>query len=260
MWATATSQIAARLAGSTVIGHSNIVSTINGDVRPNSTKSSDKNSTGNDVVNKMREMRIRSPYALFVKDKFSAFKTQNPNLKFSELSRTIGQTWRSLDEKNKKIYLDKFDVQKAKYEQEKKSLPAEDLRAVDADEKASRIAAKIRKTVQEMPLKRPRSAYAIFLSTLDRGEAEMKVFMEGAFRRWSQLATEEKQKFEKIHEEERRKYNEQLLTWSTANSAAPVKVKSSSTKKKKSKTTEEQSSSSDEEKPKKQGKKSKENL
>lgn len=59
-------------------------------------------------------------------------------------------------------------MQKAKYEQEKKSLPAEDLRAVDADEKASRIAAKIRKvSLIEMKRKTANRTF-IFLPCLDR--------------------------------------------------------------------------------------------
>jgi hypothetical protein len=43
------------------------------------------------------------------------------------------------------VYTDKFQSEKENYEKEKKSLSSTDLQTVDADEKARRIASRVRK-------------------------------------------------------------------------------------------------------------------
>jgi len=148
------------------------------------------------------------------------------------LVKKVAEVWKSLPDEKKQTYTKKSQDQKSNYEQEKKRLSPNDLQIIDADEKARRIEHRIKKSIQQLPTKRPRSAYIHFLSTLDRGEADLRDFMKGAAQRWSQMTVEDKQKFEDLHQEEKQQYVKTLVAWA-------------SSKEQESKSTSRRSSSTD---------------
>lgn len=214
------------------------------------TRSASSSITNNDqawgkdwsVVTRMRELRARGPYALFVKQNYGDMKAKNPNLKMTDISKKIGEAWRALDEQKKQTYIKQFQEQRTKYQEEKSRLNATDLQTVDADEKSRRLENRLKKSVNQLPNKRPRTAFAHFLTTLDRGEADIKDYMKGAAQRWTQLTEQEKQKYEDLYQQEKQDYAKALVAWATANeqnltqpkpkvkakravSAAPVKEK-----------------------------------
>jgi hypothetical protein len=168
----------------------------------------------------MRDLRARSPYALFIKDNYREISAKYPDLKLVDVSKKVAEVWKTLPDATKQSYAKKFQDQKANYEQEKKRLSPDDLQTVDADEKARRIEHRIKKSIQQLPTKRPRTAYAHFLSTLDRGEADLRDFMKGATQRWSQMTVQDKQKFEDLHQQEKQQYVKALVAWASANKQA----------------------------------------
>jgi len=217
MWSTSLTQMFARLTTSTLFVNPTFVSTWKIETR--SASSTPTESSGKDfsIITKMRELRARGPYALFVKQNYSEIKAKNPNLKLAEISKKMGEAWRSLDEQKKQSYIKQFQDQKSKYEEEKSRLNAADLQTVDADEKSRRLQNRLQKSVNQLPSKRPRSAYAHFLSTLDRGEADISEFMKGAAQRWTHLTEQEKNKFDELHQQEKQQYVKDLVAWAAVN-------------------------------------------
>jgi len=168
----------------------------------------------------MRELRARSPYALFIKDNYGEISAKYPNLKLVDISKKVAEVWKTLPDEKKQSYAKKSQDQKANYEQEKQRLSPDDLQTVAADEKAKRIEHRIKKSLQQLPTKRPRTAYSHFLSTFDRGEADLRDFMKGAAQRWSQMTVQDKQKFEDLHQQEKQQYVKALAAWALSDKQA----------------------------------------
>jgi len=210
MWTTGATHMIARLTGSTLFANHNLASIFTFDHRSVTTTTDTSN-----LLTKMRDLRARSPYALFLKDNYSEISAKYPNLKLVDISKKVAEVWKSLPDEKKQTYAKKSQDQKANYEQEKKRLSSNDLQTVDAAEKAKRIESRIKKSVKQLPTK-PRSAYVHFLSSLDRGEADLRDFMKGAAQRWSHMSVEEKKKFEDIHQEEYQKYVKALVAWASS--------------------------------------------
>ncbi|UJR36550.1 hypothetical protein I4U23_029270 [Adineta vaga] len=230
MWATCTTQMVARVTGSTLFANQNLVSMLTFDHRSMSTAtdktspSADNSAKNTSLINRMRDLRARSPYASFVKDNYRDVSAKYPDLKLADISRKVAEVWRSLSDDKKQNYVKRAQDQKATYENEKQRLSASDLQTIDADEKARRIEHRVKKSIQQLPAKRPRSAYAHFLTTLDRGEADLKDFMRGASQRWSQMTIQDKQKYENLYQEEKQAYIKALVAWDATHAQAP-KVK-----------------------------------
>jgi hypothetical protein len=212
MWTTGATFMIARITSSTVYANHNLAAFFNVD-RSVSTSTTDSPN----LISKMRNLRARNPYALFLKDNYSEISAKYPDLKLVDISKKVAEVWKSLPEEKKQTYAKKSQDQKANYEQEKKRLSPNDLQTIDADEKARRIELKIKRNIQQLPTKRPRSAYAHFLSTLDRGEADIGGFMKGAAQQWSQMTVQDKQKFEDLHQQEQEKYVKELVAWASSN-------------------------------------------
>ncbi|CAF1374703.1 unnamed protein product [Rotaria sordida] len=227
MWTTGVTHMLARLTGSTLFANHHLTSIIGYDHRLASTTSVKTPSSSLDnvgeslhVVAKLRDLRARTPYALFVKDNYSETSKKYPDLKMTDISKKISEAWKNLSDDKKQTYAKISQDQRAIYEREKNRLSAADLQKVDADEKARRIENRVKKSIQQLPTKKPRTAFIHFLSTLDRGNADLRDFMKGAAQRWSQMSTEEKQKFEDLHEEEKQQYNQTLVSWAALNKEA----------------------------------------
>jgi len=124
--------------------------------------------------------------------------------------------------KKKQAYVRKSHDQKELYNQEKKRLSPVQLQTIDADEKSKRIQNRVKKRMQQLPTKRPRTAYAHYLASLDRGEADLKNFMKGAAQKWTQMSVEDKQKFEDMYHAEKQEYAKALVTWASTVDQRPT--------------------------------------
>lgn len=216
MWATGATHMIARATGSTLFANYNLASILTNDHRPMTTTTPTTSDNVN-IISKMRDLRARSPYALFLKDNYKEISAKHPDLKLVDISKKIAEVWKSLPSEKKESYSKKSQDQRATYEEAKKKLSSNDLQTIDADEKAKRIEHRIKKSIQQFPTKKPRTAYAHYLSSLDRGEADLRDFMKGAAQRWTQMTTQDKQKFEELHQEEQQKYAKELVAWASEN-------------------------------------------
>ncbi|CAF1455668.1 unnamed protein product, partial [Didymodactylos carnosus] len=68
--------------------------------------------------------------------------------------------------------------------------------------------------VNALPTKKPRSAYALYLHTLQRGETDLGTYVREASKRWKQMSEQDKQPFFELHNEEKQKYLKELVAWS----------------------------------------------
>ncbi|CAF3393854.1 unnamed protein product [Rotaria sp. Silwood1] len=193
------------------------------------------------VVARLRDLRARTPYALFIKDNYTETSKKYPDLKMIDISKKIAEAWKSLPDDKKQTYIKLSQDQKAIYEKEKNRLSPTDLQNVDADEKARRIEHRVKKSIQHLPTKKPRTAFVHFMLSLDRGNADLRDFMKGASQRWSQMPVQDKQKFEDLYQEEKQQYSKALVDWAAHNNEVlkpKIRRSSSSTSSKKQKSTE----------------------
>lgn len=223
MWATGATNMIARAAGSTLFANSNVASIFGFDHRSLSTannqsaNSSDKNNDDSDILKRMRDMRALTPYAYFVKDNYYEFSKKYPSLKMTEVSKKLSEMWKIMPENEKKTYAAKSEEQKLAYETEKKKLSSADLQRLNIDERTKKLESRVRKSLENLPLKRPRSAFARFLGTLERGEANIQDFMKGASKRWALLPVEEKQRYEQLYYDDKAQYSQALVSWALEN-------------------------------------------
>ena len=89
------------------------------------TTSSEHADKGSNVVTKMRGLRARSPYALFVKDRYAEISAKNPGtnnrlssetidlqidhleLKLVAVSKKMSEAWKTLPEDKKQVRMDR---------------------------------------------------------------------------------------------------------------------------------------------------------
>jgi len=96
----------------------------------------------------------------------------------------------------------------------------------------------LKKRIRQLPTKKPRSAYAHYLTTLERGEADMGEFMRGAAKKWTQMTEQDKQPFDNLANEEKQKYLKALVAWDGTREQATPKPKPKAKAKAKPKSTE----------------------
>ncbi|CAF1235316.1 unnamed protein product [Adineta ricciae] len=177
------------------------------------------------LINRMRNLRARGPYASFLKENYHGVSEKYPDLKLGGVAKKISEMWKNLPVEEKETYLKNNRDQRLAYEQEKQRLSPSDLQTIDAYENAKRIKLRIKKTVEQLPRKRPRPAYIHYLSTLDRTGANFKDFIADAARRWAKMSAQEKQPFVDLHEGEKQEYIKALTAWD-ATQAEPTKKRS----------------------------------
>ena len=54
-----------------------------------------------------REKRPLTPYFIFANEKRAEVKSQNPDIKITEISKKLGEMWKNLSDDEKRIYTDK---------------------------------------------------------------------------------------------------------------------------------------------------------
>ncbi|CAF0812106.1 unnamed protein product [Didymodactylos carnosus] len=176
-----------------------------------STKTDDSHNISADVVAKMRSLRAKNPFTLFVKHNYNDFKEQYPGLKMTDISKKIGEIWKNLSDQEKQVYVQQSQDQKTLYEKERKKLNIVSLSMILDDEKARKIEKGLH--IKKLPTKRPRSAFSLYLHTLERGDADLGSFTKGAAQKWRQMAEQDKLHFYNLHKDEKQKYLKQLVAW-----------------------------------------------
>ncbi|CAF4085158.1 unnamed protein product [Rotaria sp. Silwood2] len=225
MWTTGTTHMIARLTGSTLFANHNLISVFGFDHRlafttNEKTPSSDHAAESWHLVARLRDLRARTPYALFIKDNYNETSKKYPGLKMIDITKKISEAWRNLPDDKKQTYVKLSQDEKAIYEKERNRLSATDLQKLDTDKKARRIENRVKKSIQQLPTKKPRTAFVHFMSSLDRGNADLGDFMKGVAQRWSQMTVQDKQQFEDLHQEEKQQYTNALVAWASYNDEA----------------------------------------
>lgn len=59
--------------------------------------------------------RPKMPYLRFCNQAWKTMKEDNPELKFGEIGKMIGQKWTSLDDEEKQKYIDPYEAERAEY-------------------------------------------------------------------------------------------------------------------------------------------------
>jgi len=194
---------------------------LNSVIKKNNTK---KSSLTKKVKDPNAPKRGKSSYILFCIDKRQTIIDANPEILAKEIIKELGNMWRNLREKEKQIYIEQSIQDKKRYEKEMESyLPPENLKV------------SVKKT-KNGP-KRGRSGYIFFCterrpiikeeeSDLDTKEITSRL---GAI--WKSLSGEEKSPYEKLAEEDKKRYKKEKLNWS--NNSESSTQKSDDTKSKK---------------------------
>ncbi|CAF3694123.1 unnamed protein product [Rotaria socialis] len=218
MWTTGATHMIARLTGSTLFANHSLTSMFTYNPPSFSTKSEESRPPSADVesmkkIEKFRKLRGGTAFSFFVAEQYGQVNQTDPGLRMVQITKKIAELWKALPEDKRQVYVKLSEDQKAKYEQVKSRLSENDLKMLDNDNKCKVIERDIKKNLKFFPKKKPHSAYMYFLGSLDRGKDNIGNFMAGAARRWSQMAEQDKQKFQDLYEEEKVKYNEALLSW-----------------------------------------------
>ncbi|CAF5200554.1 unnamed protein product, partial [Rotaria magnacalcarata] len=164
-------------------------------------------------IAEFRKSRRGTAFSFFVGEQYGQISQTHPDLRMTQITKRIAELWKALPDDKRQVYVKLSQDHKVKYEQEKSRLSANDLKILDNDTKCKLIERDMKENLKFFPKKKPHSAYMHFLGSLDRGEGGVGNFMTGAARLWSQMAEQDKQKFRDLHEQEKVKYNEALLSW-----------------------------------------------
>jgi len=69
---------------------------------------------------KVRPKRGLSAFMFFSKETRPKIVAENPDMKFGQIGKTIGEMWRAMDDEQKKPYQDMAEEDKARYDREMK--------------------------------------------------------------------------------------------------------------------------------------------
>ena len=161
--------------------------------------------------------RASSSFMLYSTDVRPQVNAKNPNMKFGDVAKTVGDMWKKLGEKEKAKYAAKAATLKAKYIKEKAKwdkLP-EDMK-IYPKKKGKKN--KKRKRDPNMP-KRGRSAYIWFgqqerKKIKDSGKAmTVTEIMKMIAKKWSECSKADKAKFEAMAVKDKARYQKELAKY-----------------------------------------------
>lgn len=151
-----------------------------------------------------------SAYLYFVSDYRMVLKKKGENIsKVQEVAKLCGEAWKSMSEKEKEPYLQKYNQDRSRYMKEKEAY----------DKKMGKDPNKP---------KRPQTAYFFFLADF-RKEMANKPLPDGkkiptlAGERWKEMTNEEKNVYEKMVEKDKARYEKQMVEWRKENPDLPKK-------------------------------------
>ncbi len=149
----------------------------------------------------------KNAFILFCSDNRDEVKEENPSLTYTEITKKLGEMWKSIDEELKSEYQEKAKDDKERYNRELEDYePKEGY--YNPKEKISK------KKLKEIKPKRARSAY-IFFCNDKRQEVSKRVnnnkeVLQELGRMWKNLSDKKKQKYNEMAEEDKTRYEEEM--------------------------------------------------
>ena len=188
------------------------------------------------------EVKVKRPtsaYFFFCGDRRESFKKEFPSFSMTDSTKKMSEEWNNLDLKKKKKFNDLAAKDKERYETEKAAAPSNNKK----------------QKVDNGGLKRPLSAYFIFLD--DRRDAIKKEkpalkhleLVQAMGKEWQDMDAKKKQKYEKQAKELKDKYDieKAKLGLPTAKRSKPEPSKGKATKKEEDEGDEEEGEEEEEE-------------
>lgn len=168
--------------------------------------------------------KAKGPFIQFSEEKRLEIINSNPGIRLSEVSKIAGRMWKSLSEEEKKVYQEKFEKEKEELKKEQevilKSLTPEQKQQIEDEKQERRKKRKDRKLkALRKSLGRPRpvgtNPFLLYVKSqmLDRGEANMQMYIQGASDFWKKMPEEDKQPYVDEARMNSRKYREELAKW-----------------------------------------------
>jgi hypothetical protein len=188
-----------------------------------------------------------SSYIFFCKDMRESVKSENPDLKGTEITKEIANLWKKLEEDDKGPFIEKAEADKQRYLDEMKSYtPSEGFSNEESEGKTK--AKKTKKTRKPGP-KKASSSYLFFCKEQRSKvkalypDMDSKDITRELGRVWKEEITEkEKKKFEKLAAKDKARYEEEKESWVDPSSKEDSDSDSSSEDKKIKKTKKSKSS------------------
>lgn len=87
--------------------------------KTNKIKKSNKNNIDNNIS---KIKKPKNPYMIFCDENRKKIKEDNPDIKFGEISKMLSEKWKNTNEEDKKIFIEKSDKDKERYNLEVKKL------------------------------------------------------------------------------------------------------------------------------------------
>ena len=159
-----------------------------------------------------------SSYIFFCKDMRESVKSENPDLKGTEITKEIANLWKKLEEDDKGPFIEKAEADKQRYLDEMKSYtPSEGFSNEESEGKTK--AKKTKKTRKPGP-KKASSSYLFFCKE-ERPKVkalypdmDSKDITRELGRVWKEEMTDKKKKkFEKLAAEDKARYEEEKESW-----------------------------------------------
>jgi len=193
--------------------------------------------------------RPQSAFILFCNDERQRLMKDQPTLKFGDVGKQLGVLWRGINDKMKKKYQDKAAKDKKRYEEEVKEYiskggDSEDLkRKKKSDGKEKKGSSKKdgggKKDRDHNEPKRPPSAYLFFSKDeREKLKVEQPTLSFGDIgrlvgERWKEVTSATKLKYQKLADEAKKKYENDLKDYRSKSNSTSSASSSSSTKEKK---------------------------
>lgn len=96
-----------------------IIDIYNENNKTNKIKKSNKNNIDNNIS---KIKKPKNPYMIFCDENRKKIKEDNPDIKFGEISKMLSEKWKNTNEEDKKIFIEKSDKDKERYNLEVKKL------------------------------------------------------------------------------------------------------------------------------------------
>ncbi|ESN90645.1 hypothetical protein HELRODRAFT_166348 [Helobdella robusta] len=162
----------------------------------------------------------RGPYMIFSNDKMSELRSANPGLKIPELGKMVGKMWREMPENDKMLYKEKFLIEKEKFQEMMKKLSDDERKQIKDEKKEKRVqkhARKIKNMKKKLGKPKPSDTnpYILFAKSkmLERGDANLNMYVQGVSDFWKKMPEEDKQPFIEQAKKNSLKYRKELAEW-----------------------------------------------
>jgi len=208
----------------------------------------------------VKPKRPATAFILFCNDERPKLQSEHPEMKFGEIGKHLGELWNTCSDKQKKKYTEKSLKEKERYGNEtaeyiKAGGDPDDLkrrRKTDRKEKTGKKTEKKKEKDPDAP-KKPKSAYLFFSleerELLKKEQPSLNFGDVGKLigERWKRIKPEAKNKYQKMAEEAKAKYDAELKAYqaSTSSTSSSTSTTSERSKKKNSSTSTTRESNAD---------------